>query len=102
MAYMELWHHPIRQQPYRRLRRAHPPRQYGRRYRCLPGSAFGADGASVSASRVAFDRLFLRIEMVVASGEPITLTTQLSVQHMLRGEKQVVAKTVVNAIEAIT
>ena len=40
----------------------------------LPGSAFGADGASVSASRVAFDRLFTRIEMAVANGEPITLT----------------------------
>ncbi|TVT39646.1 hypothetical protein FNT36_18570 [Hymenobacter setariae] len=40
----------------------------------LPGSAFGADGASVSASRVAFDRLFLRIETAVANGEPITLT----------------------------
>lgn len=40
----------------------------------LPGSAFGADGASVSASRVAFDRLFLRIETAIANGEPVTLT----------------------------
>jgi hypothetical protein len=40
----------------------------------LPGSAFGADGASVSASRVAFDRLFIRIETAVSNGEPITLT----------------------------
>ncbi|MGI4864620.1 MAG: DUF5675 family protein [Janthinobacterium lividum] len=40
----------------------------------LPGSAFGADGASVTASRVAFDRLFARIEQAVAMQEPITLT----------------------------
>jgi hypothetical protein len=40
----------------------------------LPGTAFGADGASVSASRAAFDRLFLRIEQAVANHEPITLT----------------------------
>lgn len=40
----------------------------------LPGSAFGADGASVTASRVAFDRLFARIEQALAAGERITLT----------------------------
>jgi hypothetical protein len=40
----------------------------------LPGSAFGADGASVSASRVAFDRLFARIEQALGAGEKITLT----------------------------
>ena len=40
----------------------------------LPGSVFGADGASVTASRVAFDRLFLRIEQAVFNNEPITLT----------------------------
>jgi hypothetical protein len=40
----------------------------------LPGSAFGADGASVSASRVAFERLFLLIEQAVHNNEPITLT----------------------------
>lgn len=40
----------------------------------LPGSAFGADGASVSASRIAFDRLFLLIEQAVTNNEPITLT----------------------------
>jgi hypothetical protein len=40
----------------------------------LPGSAFGPDGVSVTASRVAFDRLFLLIEQVVANNKPITLT----------------------------
>jgi len=40
----------------------------------LPGTAFRADGASVSASRVAFDRLFLLIEQAVQNNEPITLT----------------------------
>jgi hypothetical protein len=40
----------------------------------LPGSAFGTDGASVTASRMAFDRLFLRIETALANGDSITLT----------------------------
>jgi hypothetical protein len=40
----------------------------------LPGTAFGPDGASVSASRVAFDRLFLLIEQAVTNSELITLT----------------------------
>jgi hypothetical protein len=40
----------------------------------LPGSAFGADGASVTASRVAFDRLFVRIEHAINAGEQVTLT----------------------------
>ncbi len=40
----------------------------------LPGSAFGADGASVTASRVAFDKLFARIQQAVAANDPITLT----------------------------
>lgn len=40
----------------------------------LPGTAFNADGVSVSASRAAFDRLFLRIEQAVANHESITLT----------------------------
>lgn len=40
----------------------------------LPGSAFGADGASVLNSRAAFDRLFLLIEQAVQNNEPITLT----------------------------
>lgn len=40
----------------------------------LPGSAFGAAGASVTASRVAFDKLFTRIELALAAHEPVTLT----------------------------
>jgi hypothetical protein len=40
----------------------------------LPGSAFGADGASVTSSRVAFDRLFTQMQAAHAAGEPITLT----------------------------
>jgi hypothetical protein len=42
----------------------------------LPGTSFGADGASVTASKAAFDRLFLRIEQAVANRTPITLTIQ--------------------------
>ena len=40
----------------------------------LPGSAFGADGASVTASRVAFDQLFAKMQAAHAAGAPITLT----------------------------
>ena len=40
----------------------------------LPGSAIGPGGTSVTASRVAFDRLFARIEQALAAHETITLT----------------------------
>jgi hypothetical protein len=40
----------------------------------LPGSAFGADGASVVTSRVAFNKLFTQMEAAHAEGESITLT----------------------------
>jgi len=45
------------------------------RYCLLPGSALGSDGVSGTASRVAFDKLFLLIEQAVTNNESITLTT---------------------------
>jgi hypothetical protein len=40
----------------------------------LPGSALGSDGVSSTASRAAFDKLFLLIEQAVTNNES-TLTT---------------------------
>ena len=40
----------------------------------LPGTAFGADRASVTSSRVAFTALFAKMQAAVKAGEKITLT----------------------------
>ncbi|MDJ0367373.1 DUF5675 family protein [Hymenobacter sp. H14-R3] len=40
----------------------------------LPGLAIAAGGTMVTSSRLAFDRLFQRMQNAITAGEPITLT----------------------------